>query len=459
MDPNNQPWTPKPYQPENPEPQQSPQAPKPPVDPYAWQREATQQQQPSTEQDQQITSQMPAHYIAPSTTPPVAPVPQQQAPQSWPSTPMPPTHQTQAPLVPTQQYGGPMAELPPIAPPGQTITPEAKKQRKIFWIIIAALVILPALSIGAYFGIKMAQDSDQKKVIEQQEKLNYNTEALQSIAKAPLTEAGVSKLDKAATFYTVFKQAAVKPVVQTKWSVYYTGAENDPRADQYALYDTAIDYASKKYSYSENSYSNLGLYQIRCIGDKQYNYNDSKLTTSPSWQPASDSTDCKLNTVTMHLNDGMNAGGLTSDQADTFIRKIQRYGMVKVNNISLATNKDKQYIKLDVNVTPQKQGSIYWGMQLFMNAFQATGLNPEKQPYTFFGAGGEGAHIQYYIDATTQLPVYAKFDSTAALNNSGKAQLTTNWSHRAVEYAFPANVTDQNLDSATPITFTAWPDH
>jgi len=455
MDPNNQPWTPKPYQPENSEPQQSQPTPKPPVDPYAWQREATQQPNPNPNQDQSIASQMPAHYIAPST----APQQQQPAPQQWPQpAPMPQDH-SQAPLGPTQQYGGPMSELPPIAPPGQSITPADKKQRKIFWIIIAALVILPALGIGAYFASKMAQDSDHKKVVQQQEKLTYNNEALQAIAKAPLTDASVSKLDKAATFYTVFKQAAVKPVVQTKWSVYYTAGENDPRADQYSLYDTAIDYGSKKYSYNENSYSNLGLYQIRCIGDKQYNYNDSKLTTSPSWQPASDSTDCKLNTVTMHLNDGMNAGGLTSDQADNFIRKIQRYGMVKVNNIALATNKDKQYIKLDINVTPQKQGNIYWGMQLFMNAFQATGADPEKQPYTFFGAGGEGAHIQYYIDAATQLPVYAKFDSTASLNNQGKAQLSTNWSHRAIEYAFPAAVTDQNLDAATPINFTAWPDH
>lgn len=451
MDPNNQPWTPKPYQPENPEPQQQQPGSRPPADPYAWQREAA-QPTINANQEQPISSQMPAHYIAPSTTP------QQQPSQQWPQ-PAPIPSAPAAPIGPTQQYGGPMSELPPIAPPGQSVTPQDKKQRKIFWGIIAVLVILPAIGIGAYFAAKMSQDSDQKKVVQQQEKLNYNTEALQAAAKSPLTDASVSKLDKTATFYTVLKQAAVKPVVQTKWSVYYSSAENDARADQYSLYDTAIDYTSKKYTYNENAYSNLGLYQIRCIGDKQYNYNNSKLTTSPSWQPASDSTDCKLDTVTMHLNDGMNAGGLTTAQADTFISKIQRYGMVKVNNIALATNKDKQYIKLDVNVTPQKQGSIYWGMQLFMNAFQATGLDASKQPYTFFGAGGEGAHIQYYIDAATQLPVYAKFDSTASLNGAGKAQLSTSWSHRAIEYTFPTAVADQNLDTATPISFTAWPDH
>ena len=350
-----------------------------------------------------------------------------------------------------------MAELPPLAT-DSVITPEAKKQRKLFWIIVAVAVILPAIGIGIYLTSSFMQDSKNKKVIEQQEKLNYNTEALQALSKAPLTDAAVSKLDKNATFYTAFKQAATKPVVQTKSSIYYAAGENDPRSDQYAVYDTAIDYRSKKYSYGENSYSNLGLYQIRCIGDKQYNYNDSKLTTSPSWQPASDSTDCKLSTVTMYLNDGFNTGGLTSDQADNFIRKIQRYGMVKVNSASMATNKDKQYIKLDVNVTPQKQGSIYMGMQLFMNAFQATGLNAEKHPYTFFGAGGEGAHIEYYIDAATQLPVYAKVNTTASYGSNGKPQLTTNWSHRAIEYTFPEAVADQNLDTHAPITFTTWPD-
>jgi hypothetical protein len=156
------------------------------------------------------------------------------------------------------------------------------------------------------------------------------------------------------------------------------------------------------------------------------------------------------------LNDGANAGGLTDAQANTFLSKLKGYGVVKVNNLALVTNNSKQYIKVDLNITPQKAGNTYWGMQNLMNAFLATGLNPSKQPYTFFGAGTEGAHIAYYFNASTQLPVYSVAESTPALTAAGTEQTTTTWSHRYIEYSFPTGVTDQTLNDTTPIGFDSW---
>jgi len=515
MNPNDQPWTPKPYQPQQSnntptEPTQTPvekpaapapapelQVPSRDEGEFVWQRPHDAPHHPTDQPHRPIMRptgeamlepEKPAAPVIPAMPeiphafgtgdadldlPEVARAPHQPSPERFfqphvsatpeVQAPIPSTqwgnpqapHGTQ-PLGPTQQFGGQMAELPAVAP--SSLTSADKKQRKIFWIIVAALVILPALGIGAYLGLKLNHDSNQQKIAQQQ-KISYNLSELQAVAKSPLTDATVANLDKEKTLLTVMKQAALKQIVQTKWGVYYTAQQADQRGDQYSLYDTAINYQDKKYSYNENAYSNLGVYQVRCIGADQYNYNDSKLTTSPSWQPASDSTDCKLNTVTMHLNDGMNTGGLTDKQADAFLTKLQKSGVITVNSVALTTNRDKQYIKVDFNVVPQKQGSLYQGMQIFMNAFQATGLDAAKHPYTFFGAGGEGTHVQYYIDPATLLPAYARMDSTPVLGSTGQPQLTTNWSHRTIEYSFPDAVADQNLDSHTPITFTAWPDH
>lgn len=457
MDPQNNAWTPKPYQPKNDTPADQPAAPSntPPADPYAWQRPEPQQQvlqQPSFPQQNQA-QQNPGQPL-----PPVQPQPW--SPPTAPVTPAPVQHTTGQPLGPTQQFGGQMAELPPLGgnQPRHTSHNPEKRQRLILWIVVALLVILPAIGIGLYLYSSLSKDSNNQKTTQQLEKLTYNNQALADLAKGTITQAQVDKLDKKATFFTAFKKAATTQTVQTKWDVFYTKQQDDERGDQYTLYDTTVDYKSKKYAYAENTYSNLGVYQTRCIEGRQFNFNDSKLTTSPAWQPASDSTDCKFNTVTMHMNDGMNTGGLSDKQADTFIRKIQGYNMVDVKSVAVAEQAGKQYLKVDAEVAPRKQSDgIYWGMQLFMNAFQSTGVDAEKHPYTYFGSGREGALVTYYIDPGTQLPVYAVMKSTAPLGKDGKPEAVQSWSHRYIEYAYPSEVVQFKLEDSKPITFSTWP--
>lgn len=535
---NNQPWTPKPYQPDAPkddasigQPQFTPPAPvgmpQPPSSPQnqPQEQQSTPQFNPpqpqaaqssSGEQEVQIWrhpegSQPPIHAqpwhvpqpqeepaqhehtpglfepsvparppqpsMAPATHPGAGNAPARPLEQSIPldtsTMPNQPAPQPAQWVPPTQSdnqspqpaYGGRMAELPPLAnnDASQRILAngDGKKQRLILWGIIALLVLVPAIILGIWFMTSRSNDQQKQQTTQQQEKLSYNLEALQALGANPaLTEADIAKLNKTDTFYTVLKQAAQKQIVQTKWDVFYTAQKDEPRGDKYTMYDTAIDYTSKKYTYDENTYSNLGIFQTRCIDKKQYNFNATTLTTSPSWQPASDSTNCDLNVATMHLNDGLNTGGLTAEQADNFIRKIRGQGMLEVSNVSLATNKDKKYLKVDATITPKSQGEeLYVGMQLLMNAFQATGLNADKHPYTYFGAGGEGATIQYYVDLSTQLPAYAVMKSTPAFDKSGKPQVSTSWSHRYIEYAFPDKLTEPTLDSHVPVKFSAWPDH
>jgi hypothetical protein len=517
MQPDNQPWTPKPYQPDTPQrdADTAPQAvPNPaPMPAPVPQPQPDPQFQPdpsaaNNEQEVQIWrhpegSKPPLHaqpwhvpqphndgpaphqhvdqLFAPVSPPHPIPAPQERhleqsipldtsavppASHQTPSQPMPWNPQAQAASqAPQPAYGGKMAELPPLADndASQTILPggNSKKQRFILWGIIAFLVLVPTIILGIWFMTSRSNDAEKKQTTQQQEKLSYNLEALQALGTNPaVADADVAKLNKTDTFYTVMKQAAQKQIVQTKWDVFHTAQKDAVRGDKYTMYDTTIDYTSKKYLYDENTYSNLGIFQTRCLDKKQYNYNDSKLTTSPSWQPASDSTNCDLNVVTMHLNDGLNTGGLTSDQADAFIRKIRGQGMLEVNGVSLATNKDKKYLKVNATVTPQSQGNgLYAGMQLFMTAFQSTGLEADKHPYTYFGAGGEGATIEYYVDLATQLPAYAVMKSTPAFDKSGKPQVSSDWTNRYIEYAFPDKLAEPTLDSHVPVSFTAWPDH
>ena len=218
MDPQNNAWTPKPYQPKNDTPADQPNVASPnvpPVDPYAWQRPELQQ----PEQPQQVQRPFPQQNQAQQNQgQPLPPVQSQQwAPPTVPTTPAPVQHTNAQPIGPTQQFGGRMAELPPLGgnpPQHKALNPE-KKQRLVLWIVVALLVILPAIGIGLYLYSSLSKDSNNQKTTQQLEKLTYNSEALAELAKKPLTADKVSKLDKKATFFTALKPqyARVIPMV------------------------------------------------------------------------------------------------------------------------------------------------------------------------------------------------------------------------------------------------------
>lgn len=412
----------------------------------------------------------------PQPTPPLPPRPAQPASQfqgqpNFGAAPSVPSQVAQAnrPVNPNtvqnnapQQFGGPMAELPPIAQNNALDSnhplPKHKKSHRgqIIWITIAALVIVPAIALAIYFVASVMNDNAQKEQQQQQEQITYNHSELEAFGKQPTAEKA-KNLDKTASFYTVFKKAAQEPIVQTTWDVYYTAKQNDFRGDQYTMYSSTIDYKTKKYAFSENAVSNLGNYQTRCIDQKQYTFNDSKLTTVPNWQLASDSTDCQFSVAALYFNDGVNAGGLTADQADTFLKKVKSGSGLKVEGLTLETYKEKPYLKFNVTVTPKLQNNDFIGMQAFMNAFQATGQDPKTFPYNYFGPGGEGIKMTYYVDPATLLPVHAVIDSTPAYNAAGKPVEMKSWPHRYVEYAFPDKVVQPTLEGNTPIGFSTWP--
>lgn len=415
------------------------------------------------------TPETPAQPTPPTPEQQQPPV-QQPQPGQWtpPTTAMPPAN-SQRPPMPgpgsLPQYGGPMAELPPLVSETPQPKPPHKKRtnyRKM--LFVGGIAIFALLIIGLVIAVVLSMSNTKKQEEQKQAAItpvSYNADAVKATVNkdGTLAASKVQSLNKTATFYTVFKQAATQPVVQTKWDVYYTEAQNGKRTDQYTMFNVVVDYRTKTYSYSDDAYSNIGVIKTRCIDGQQYTYNGSKLVATAGWQPASDSTTCKPSVVATRMSDGVNSGGLTEKQADAFVKAINKSQSLSVSDLTTVEKGGKHYLKLAVTVTPKQQASkVYWGMQNFMSAFQATGVNAEKHPYTYFGPANAGMKMSYYVDPATLLPVYAQFDQTEGINEAGQKVTPKTWGQRSVEYAFPKEVTALTLDDVAPIAFTTWPE-
>lgn len=407
-----------------------------------------------------------AHEVPAPQTP--QPSPQQQTQWTPPTTAMPAAN-TQRPPAPgpgsLPQYGGPMAELPPLV--SEVPQPQKPHKKRTDWrkrLLLGGFIAFAVLIVGLVVALVLSM-SNAKKQEEQKQAaiipISYNGDAVKATVNkdGTLATSKVQALNKTSTFYTVFKQAAMQPVVHTKWDVYYTDKQDDKRADQYTMFDVTVDYRTKTYSYSDDAYSNIGVIKTRCIDGQQYTYNGSKLVATAGWQPASDSTTCKPSVVATRMSDGANSGGLTEKQADTFVKTLNKSQSLKVNAITMVEKAGKHYLKIAVTVTPKQQTSkVYWGMQNFMNAFQSTGVSAEKHPYTYFGPANAGMKMNYFVDPATLLPVYATFDQTESVNEAGQTLTPKTWGQRTVEYDFPKEVAKLTLDDVAPIAFTTWPE-
>lgn len=415
------------------------------------------------QQNQQNQQSQPSQQPTPSqpTPPPIQPQYQQQWNQSV-APQQPQRQQAQPQPSATPQYGGQMNELPPLAAGNGQQQIMGKPRRNINKLVIGLLsgVAVILLIVGGLVAFSLFNKEKQKedaKVLP----ISYVDNDITGLVKeGKIDQSGVTKLDKTAAFYTIFKQAAKQSIVQTKWDVYYTTNDQDKRSQQYTIYNVGINYDSKQYSYTEDSYSTIGTIQSRCVDGQLYVYNNNSLSVGTGWQPASDSSSCKFNIVSTRMNDGINAGGLTDGEANTFVQAINQAQVIKVNSVSVEEKNGGQYLKFDVNLTPRKAAEgIYWGMQNLMTAFQSTNIDAEKHPYTYFGAGADGMHLVYYADPTTLLPVYSVATSTPTFNQNGQAVTPDSYSHRFVEYTFPERVVPPTLDDFTLAQFSAWPDH
>jgi hypothetical protein len=365
-----------------------------------------------------------------------------------------------ASVVPSAEYlNQPVAPTPVVvaADPVAAFAPVDPPKPKKSWLKRLAIgfgvvVVMAVLGLGAFLAGPILrgklQASDQTSALKK----------LQSSGSG-VTAATVAKLDPTNTFFAVWAHTAQQQVVTTTSSYSYSDSASD-NSEPADIRQVGFNYASKQFSYRHDAPSltgGAGPDENRCLGPQEYYYLSS--FASSGWQKSDDSNDCMLKALPLEgLNDGLNAGGLTSAQADTFVRSLRKTpGLVTVNGLKLATVQGRSLLRFEVTVKPVKSSQGYFGMQYFMWSFKDTGVDPSALPYTYLGAGGDGAHFAYYVDPGTQLPVYSQIVTTPHLNDSGKpdaSDQTYDFYH--VEYHFGGDLPQVNITDTSPLKLQ-WP--
>ncbi len=274
-----------------------------------------------------------------------------------------------------------------------------------------------------------------------------------------MSAATASKLDPTNTFFAVWAHAAQQQVATTTSSFYFSNSPNDySRTGD--LCQVGFNYDTKQFSYQRASASITGSSTPdlnRCMGSQEYYYLSS--FADHGWQKSDDSSDCTVKLLPLEgLNDGLNAGGLTSAQAQTFVRSLRaEVGLVAVKGLKLVTRQGRPLLRFDVTVKPIKTGWGYLSLQNFMWAFKDTGADPATLPYSYLGSGGDGLHLSHYVDPSTQLPVYAQIATTPPLDDQGKPEAgEPSYDYYHVEYAFGGNLPTVNITDTAPLKLL-WP--
>lgn len=357
------------------------------------------------------------------------------------------------PSLPTEEPASPLGVVPPYA----QLSPQKKKHR-VLKVTLISLVVLIILSAVGYFARPYIQkyladyETSQQKTNEAQQ-LQIITQKGNSI-----TNVDLAKIDKTNLFFAVFKNAAEQQIVRTKIGSYSSDKAHDNSAITDAQ-DTAFNYQTKVFSHDSDSYGFTPNVpdKIRCVNGSQYDF--VSLYPEDGWQKSDTNQFCTPQAIgDFGASDGVNTGGLTSAQADTFIGSIRAIPhFFTVDGASIVQHSGKNYIRLTATVIPQRDSEgDYWGMQNFMWSFKDTGLDPSTHPYSYAAAGGDGLKIAYYVDPLTQLPVYAQYNTTEILEADGKPKDSQTFDYRHVEYTFGGTVPTLDLNSHNPITFS-WP--
>lgn len=280
---------------------------------------------------------------------------------------------------------------------------------------------------------------------------------LQAINKTDLFLAGM---------YTTAHQS-VQHLISEDYSL-----EASPRGravDPKQLFDATYDYNSHTLNLTHQiaSANNHSLSSDRCVDGHPYSYYDTSLRANIGWKDMGKADDyCNLDKLARYsINDGLNAGGMTNAQANTFVQSIfAQTGLLRVGNVDLTTHNGKQYIKITAKITPVKKvidGKPSWyGAQALMWAFNDTGLDVAKHPYLTLGSKSAGLGITQYIDPVTMLPVYAEYLKDTGLDSHGRPvspTLENSYDIYRIQYEFGGTVPRGSVDSAPdPITIS-WP--
>lgn len=277
-------------------------------------------------------------------------------------------------------------------------------------------------------------------------------QSVEKLASGPLTKETLASLDKDTAFWTYFKHAAQqKQLTVTKEYYFANPDKSNPTPKSYIR--TGFDYTTKKIVQASESTEDPILKvreKRRCYDGKVYS---KPLTTANEWKDdtARNRTNlCNLEVQGTAVNDGMNTGGLTNEQADAFINDLRiRDGLITVKSVNLTTKNNRQYLHFKVALRPIKSGKYdYLGNQWWMFAFKKTGLDPATHPFGYSGTGGQGTDIDYVVDPRTKLPAYAELSTAPPTSEEVDP---AGYSHYRILYEFN-RMPDVTIENNTNIT-------
>lgn len=369
----------------------------------------------------------------------------------------------QQPVAYPQQMGQtPLTSSAPFVA-GTSATISAKPPRRgRKWLALGLAAVVVIVAAVAYFALKKPSNNNGSGSAA-----NTNTSASSSKLASQLQSLGgfgsklqasdLSKLNKTSLFYAVLKNAAEQNVVTTTNDTYLGASPSDQttRQDEF-LHQSTFNYKTK--ALAQETQDPTHDYDMRCVNGKNYTYD---YINGMGWQAASDtSASCTdPNSYNSDINDGINSGGMTAAQAQTFVGTIAgASGLISVDSMSYVTHDNAPYIRLAVTVHPVKLADgTYQGMGVIIGAFEKTGLNADTWPYEAAGTLATGAQLIYYVNPATQLPAYSQIGLTYYID-SGKQYLNDTYTFQDTQYSFGGSVQPLSLTGAPAQLKLAWPE-
>ncbi len=272
-------------------------------------------------------------------------------------------------------------------------------------------------------------------------------------ANSKLSAADVAKLDKDASFWGYFKNAAMQQQLVTDHKDYSTDKTS------YVTYrKLGFDYGTKKLVTAVDQVDNtLNGYRTknRCYDGKDY-FKSGPSAWRDVTEPAGTSDPiCDMTREPLYyITDGTNAGGLTEAQANTFVSYLQgKQGLGNVRLLKLEEHGGKQYLHYTVDFVPIPTYGSYGANFWFGTAIKAAGVDSDKLPYGKSGAIGAGTHLEYYIDPATSLPGYSKTSALPLKDSNGKDEPLDDFHVVETIYHFGTSTFDANTSNNADLTF------
>ena len=341
-----------------------------------------------------------------------------------------------------------MDQTPSYQSPQQSNAPHSSSpspRRKLRLIVGGACLVVAIVVVALWLlpGKKSNKTTAPKT----------NDSLITSLAGQSLSADTVKNINKEETFYAYLKSAAQQQKLIVTKEFYFTdNPDEQPTSKIYT--QTGFDYKTKQFVKAKDDLimATNERDKLRCVDGKEL----YKLAVIPEWKEADVKTtiDCRFETtVASTLNDGFNTGGLTGSQAEAFVGYLRsQKGLLAVRNLTLEDHKGKQYLHFSVDLSPILYNKLgYLGNQWLQFAFSKTGLDSRKHPYTYIGAGGDGLHIEYFVDPATKLPAYSVLTTAPKKDDTGRDLPVSGYYQYRVTYQFGTAIFDASITNNTDV--------